>query len=69
MAVESIKLRVNSLAPKDDNIQLRILYESLRVDLEALRVQLNTHVHSGITAGGANTAVPTTTIASLNTQA
>lgn len=43
------------------------LMQSLLTDLTAIRTQLNTHVHSGITAGGANTAVPTTTAPALNT--
>ncbi len=41
---------------------LAALLEQVRQDIESTRLQLNAHVHSGVTAGGANTAAPTTTL-------
>ena len=49
--------------------ELRALLNSILVDLAALRSLLNTHVHSGVTAGGANTGAPTTTAAALDLRA
>lgn len=37
----------------------------LRTDLDNLRQTFNAHVHSGVTAGGVNTAVSTTTQGAL----
>jgi hypothetical protein len=66
---ESVKQRINSsIEPGQKQYHLYQMIESLRIDLAALQTQLNTHVHSGVTAGGANTAAPTTTLATLNTQ-
>jgi len=64
---ESISQRLNAMANHKDADQLYQLIVAVRADLEALRLKVNTHVHSGVTAGGANTAAPTTTVASLNT--
>lgn len=41
--------------------------EEMRNDIEKLRNMHNTHVHSGVTAGGANTAVPTTLLTTAGT--
>lgn len=68
MAVQSVKQRISGLTSSLDKQELFQLVDSLRTDLETLRVQLNTHVHGGVTVGAGSTAVPTTTIASLNTQ-
>jgi hypothetical protein len=68
---ESVKQRVAaSLPPEQQTEHLYKMIEAVRLDLEALRNLLATHVHSGITAGGANTAVPTVVIAAaaLNVQ-
>lgn len=65
---ESIGQRMNAIADHEAAQELRFLIDSLRADVEAIRVQLNTHIHSGVTVGAGNTAAPTTTIAALNTQ-
>lgn len=66
---ESVKQRiVGGMEPGQNEYNLYQLVVALQADLVALQTQLNTHVHSGVTAGGANTAVPTTTLATLNTQ-
>ena len=64
---ESVANRTNNMHNHKDADELYQLVLSLRNDVESLRVLLNTHVHSGVTAGAANTAVPTTTLAALNT--
>lgn len=46
---------------------MNTLLLSILTDLTALRTQLNTHVHSGITTGASNSAVATTTAPALNT--
>lgn len=38
---------------------------ALVADVTAIRTTLNAHVHSGITAGAANSGAPTTTAAAL----
>jgi hypothetical protein len=49
--------------------EMNALLQSILVDLTALRTLLNTHVHSGVTAGGANTGVTTVTAAALDLRA
>jgi predicted DNA-binding protein len=65
---ESVVQRTNAMSDSISRGEVYYLLEAIRTDLEALRSLLNTHVHSGVTAGGANTGAPTTTIASLETQ-
>jgi hypothetical protein len=68
---ESVKQRVQVAQPPGQSTEdLYKMVEAVRLDLEALRNLLATHVHSGVTAGGANTAVPTVVIAAtaLNVQ-
>lgn len=48
------------------NKQVYDLLKAILIDIDSLRQQINTHVHGGITAGAANTAVPTTTVATNN---
>jgi hypothetical protein len=65
---ESVAQRTAALAQHVDAEQLYKLLTQIQADLAALRAQVNAHVHSGVTAGAANTGAPTTTLASLNTQ-
>jgi hypothetical protein len=65
----SVSKQVNALPSKREVAALRALVEDMRLDLDALRTQLNAHVHSGVTAGGANTGAPTTSAAALRTTA
>lgn len=65
---ESVRQRTNRMSDQRESREIYMLIEALRLDLEALRVLLNTHVHSGVTTGGGNTGAPTSTIAALNTQ-
>lgn len=65
---ESVVQRTNAMSDAISRSEVYALLEAIRTDLETLRVQLNTHVHSGVTAGGANTGAPTTTISSIETQ-
>lgn len=58
---ESVRQRTNAMP---DHISAREVYALLtqvQADLAALNARLNTHVHSGVTAGGANSGAPTTT--------
>lgn len=66
---ESIKQRMSAVPSDITARELAALYNAILVDLAAIRTLLNTHVHSGVTAGGANTGAPTTTAAALQTQA
>jgi len=66
---ESVKQRVvGGMSPGQSNYHLYQLIVAIQADLVALQTQLNTHVHSGITTGASNSAAPTTTLATLNTQ-
>lgn len=68
---ESVKLRAGSAMPPGQSYDdLMKLMQAIQADIEALRNLLATHVHSGITAGGANSGAPTVTIAAtaLNLQ-
>lgn len=64
---QSIAQRVNALSNHKDADELYALLLVMRADLEALRAALNAHVHSGVTAGGANSGAPTTTVPALLT--
>ena len=46
--------------------QLNDILRAILSDIDILRQQINTHVHSGVTAGGANTAVATTQLTTNN---
>ena len=68
---ESVKQRLVNGSNYGQHIEdLYKLLNATQADIEQLRALLATHVHSGITAGGANSAVPTVTIAAaaLNLQ-
>jgi len=65
---ESVVQRANAMSDAISRSEAYALLEAIRTDLETLRAQLNSHVHSGVTAGAANTGAPTTTVASLETQ-
>jgi hypothetical protein len=62
----SINQGTNAMPGRLLGMELEQLLNAILADLAALRTQMNTHVHSGITAGGANTAVATTTSPTLN---
>lgn len=70
MPSESVKQRFGAMPAALKVRQLQALIAALQQDVELLRAQLNTHVHSGITTGASNSGAPTTTIAAsaLNTQ-
>lgn len=68
MPLESVTQRTNKLPDKVTAQELFMLLTDMRTDLETLRVQVNTHVHSGVTTGASNSGAPTTTIASLTTR-
>lgn len=65
---ESVVQRANAMSDAISRGEVYALLEAMRTDLETLRAQLNSHVHSGVTAGAANTGAPTSTVASLETQ-
>lgn len=69
MPLESVTQRTNKIPDQVTRQELFMLLTDMRADLETLRVQLNTHVHSGVTAGAGNTGAPTTTVAALTTRA
>lgn len=48
-------LNLGSVAQRE----LTALFSALQEDLADLKAKFDAHVHSGITAGGANSAVPT----------
>ena len=58
---ESVKLRTNHIPDTLTGAELYRLLTQIQVDLAAINARLNTHVHSGVTAGGANSGAPTTT--------
>lgn len=63
---QSLKQRTPTLPGRAIEEPIRQLLTSVLTDLTAIRTFLNTHVHSGITSGGSNTAVPTTQLAALD---
>jgi hypothetical protein len=68
---ESVRQRAGvALPPGQTYDDLFKLWQATQADLEQIRNLLATHVHSGITAGGANSGAPTVTItaAALNLQ-
>lgn len=68
---ESVKLRAGAAMPPGQSYDdLYKLFLAVQADVEQLRALLASHVHSGVTAGGANTGAPTVTIAAaaLNLQ-
>lgn len=68
---ESVKQRAGSALPPGQTYDdLYKLFLAVQADVEQLRALLASHVHSGVTAGGANTGAPTVTIAAtaLNLQ-
>lgn len=65
----SVNRQLNALPTRRDTAALQPLIDDIRLDLDALRTLLNTHVHSGITAGAANSGVTTTLAAALRTTA
>lgn len=65
---EYVSQRLGLLTPTEDHQDIRLLLAAVQADLAALRTWANTHVHSGITAGAANSAVATTLVPALNTQ-
>ena len=58
---ESIARRTNAIPDHFTAREMRELLLQVQADLAAINARLNTHVHSGITAGGANSGAPTTT--------
>lgn len=66
---ESIKQRLQAVPSDITARELAALYNTILVDLAAIRTLLNTHVHSGVTVGAGDTGAPTTTAAALQTQA
>lgn len=63
----SVTRSLNALPTRRDTAALQPLIDDVRRDLDSLRTVLNTHVHSGITAGAANSGAPTTTAGALLT--
>lgn len=47
--------------------ELRAILNDIRLDLAELRSVVNSHVHGGVTSGGANSGAPTTTVGALRT--
>lgn len=68
---ESVRQRAAvALPPGTTYDDLLKLWQATQADIEQIRNLLATHIHSGVTAGGANTGAPTVTIAAnaLNLQ-
>lgn len=70
MPVISVKQSRSGNTPDEGIVDIYDVLVNIQLDIEALRNLLATHVHSGVTTGASNTAVPTVTIAAtaLNTQ-
>lgn len=65
----SVIRQLNAMPGHRDTGALFPLIDDIRLDLDALRTLLNTHVHSGVTAGAGNTGVTTTLATALRTTA
>ncbi len=67
---ESINARVNRLADGIDRQELAFILQSILTDLTAIKTAVNSHTHSGVTAGAASTgAADANTVGTLNTTA
>lgn len=61
----SLKQFAPALPGRSIEAPIYALVRAILVDLTNIRTTFNAHVHSGVTAGGANTAVSTTLLPAL----
>lgn len=67
---ESIASRCSKVPDKLTEVELRKLFETILVDLAALRTALNAHTHGGVTVGAGTSGVANaSTMGSLTTTA
>lgn len=67
MPTQSVAQRTGAIPSGLAAFELYQLVLSLRNDVEALRLIVNSHVHSGVTVGAGNTGALVTPAAALNT--
>lgn len=65
---ESITVRCGAITDAQDSAQIAALLNQVYADLVALQNAYNSHTHSGVTAGSANSAGPSSTISTMNLQ-
>jgi len=53
-----IRLNKDSEIILNDGVDFAVSFNELKTQVDQLRTDLNAHVHTGITAGGANSGVP-----------
>lgn len=67
---ESINTRMVKVPDELTSREIRTLLQSILTDLAAIKTAINTHTHSGVTAGAASTgAANANTMGTLNTTA
>ena len=67
---ESINQRVNLMSDDLSGQEIRALFQSILVDLTALKTALNAHTHGGVTTGAGTSGVANAaTMGTLNTTA
>ena len=67
---ESINVRMNAIPDDLSAQEITALFQSILVDLAALKTAVNTHTHSGITTGAGTSGAPNAnTMGTLNTNA
>lgn len=67
---ESINTRMVKVPDELTSREIRTLFQSILTDLAAIKTAINSHTHSGVTAGSASTgAADANTVGDLNTTA